>query len=59
MTSVQWGILAGALLIAAPVIVMKIKDTTSLEEDLKDTDETVADVAPVAAPEHKKHEAVA
>ena len=42
------------MLIAAPVIVMKIKDTTSLEEDLKDTDETVADVAPVAAPEHKK-----
>lgn len=33
---------------------MKIKDTTSLEEDLKDTNETVADVAPVAAPEHQK-----
>lgn len=52
--AINWAILAGALLIAAPVIVMKIKDTTSLEEDLKDTNETVADVAPVAAPEHQK-----
>lgn len=42
-----WGLLAGALLFAAPVIFLKIKDTVSIEEDLKFSDETVADVAPV------------
>lgn len=39
-----WGLLAAALLIAAPIIFLKIKDTVPLEEDLKFSDETVDDV---------------
>lgn len=39
-----WGLLAGALLIAAPIIFLKIKDTIPIEEDLKFSDETVEDV---------------
>ncbi len=39
-----WGTLAGSLLIAAPVIVMKIQDHVSIEEDLKFSDETIEDV---------------
>ena len=42
----NWGLLVGSLVIAAPVIWLKVKDTTSLEEDLKFTDETKADVLP-------------
>ncbi|KAJ9629264.1 hypothetical protein H2204_008904 [Knufia peltigerae] len=45
----NWGLLAGSLLIAAPVIWIKVKDTTDIEEDLKFSDETVADVAPASA----------
>jgi hypothetical protein len=41
-----WGLLAGSLIIAAPVIFMKVQDTTSLEEDLKFSDETIEEVAP-------------
>ena len=39
-----WGLLAGGLLIALPVILLKIKDSVSVEEDVKFTDETVEDV---------------
>lgn len=39
-----WGLLAGALIFAAPIIWMRISDTVPLEEDLKFSDETVADV---------------
>ena len=39
-----WGLLAGGLLFALPVILFKIKDTVTVEEDLKFSDETVADV---------------
>lgn len=39
-----WGLLAAALVFAAPIIWTRIKDTVPLEEDLKFTDETVADV---------------
>ncbi|RVX74568.1 hypothetical protein B0A52_01694 [Exophiala mesophila] len=46
--AVNWGLLSGSLLIAAPVIWIKVKDTTDLEEDLKFSDETIADVAPVS-----------
>src|SRR5690606_34735801 len=42
----QWGLVAGALVFAAPVIFLRIKDTVSVEEDLKFSDETVEDVAP-------------
>ncbi|KAL2016981.1 hypothetical protein VTK56DRAFT_2700 [Thermocarpiscus australiensis] len=41
-----WGLLAGSLVIAAPVIWIRIKDTVTLEEDLKFSDETVEDVLP-------------
>ncbi|KAF4780714.1 major facilitator superfamily transporter [Colletotrichum scovillei] len=40
-----WGCLAGALVIGAPIIFLKIKDTVTVEEDLKFSDETIADVA--------------
>lgn len=33
-------------MIAAPIIFLRITDSVSLEEDLKFSDETVADVAP-------------
>jgi hypothetical protein len=45
----NWGLLAGSLLIAAPVIFMKVQDTVPLEEDLKFSDETFAEVAPTEA----------
>lgn len=45
----SWGVLTGSLLIAAPVIWFKIKDTTSIQEDLKFSDETYEDVAPASA----------
>ncbi|KAK0634396.1 major facilitator superfamily domain-containing protein [Bombardia bombarda] len=46
MFGATWGLLAAALVFAAPVIWLKIKDTVTIEEDLKFSDETVADVAP-------------
>ena len=45
----NWGLLAGSLLIAAPVIFMRVTDTTSIEDDIKFSDETVEEVAPVSA----------
>ena len=39
-----WVLLAGSLVIALPVMILKIKDTVPLEEDLKFTDETIEDV---------------
>lgn len=39
-----WALLAGGLLFALPVIWLKVKDTVSVEEDLKFSDETMADV---------------
>ena len=47
-----WGCLAASLLIAAPVIFMRIQDTVSIEEDLKFSDETIEDV--IAGPKDKK-----
>ncbi|KAL2117301.1 hypothetical protein VTJ04DRAFT_9469 [Mycothermus thermophilus] len=41
-----WGLVAGALVIAAPVIFLRIKDTVSIEEDLKFSDETAEEVGP-------------
>lgn len=41
----SWGLLAGSLLIAFPVLYMRVTETTSVEEDLKDSDETFADIA--------------
>ena len=42
----NWGLLAGSLVVAAPVIWLKITDHVSIEEDLANTDETIADVLP-------------
>lgn len=39
-----WGLLAGSLIIALPVMILQIKDTVPLEQDLKFTDETIDDV---------------
>ncbi|KAI1855218.1 hypothetical protein JX265_006641 [Neoarthrinium moseri] len=52
-----WGVCAGALLIAGPIIFLRIPDTVSIEEDLKFSDETVEDVAPQAVLEEKKADA--
>ncbi|KAF4507079.1 hypothetical protein G6O67_005754 [Ophiocordyceps sinensis] len=41
---VTWGLLAGSLVFALPVIFFKIKDHVSVEEDLKFSDETIEDV---------------
>jgi len=46
-----WGLLAGSLVVAIPVIFMKIKDHISVEEDLLFSDETLQDVLPVGHPE--------
>ena len=45
----NWGLLAGSLIIAVPVIFSKIQETVPLEEDLKFSDETFAEVAPAEA----------
>lgn len=39
-----WALFTAGLLIAAPVIFMKIQDTVATEEDLKFSDETLSDV---------------
>ena len=39
-----WALLAGSLVIALPVMLKTIKDTVPLEEDLKLSDETAAEV---------------
>ncbi|KAK7534115.1 major facilitator superfamily domain-containing protein [Phyllosticta citribraziliensis] len=41
-----WGLLGGSLIIAAPLIWLKIKDHVNLADDLRFTDETASDVAP-------------
>ena len=39
-----WGLLIVSLLVASPVIFTRIKDTVTMEEDLKFSDETIEDV---------------
>lgn len=39
-----WALLGGSLICALPVIWFRIKDTVSVEEDLKFSDETVEEV---------------
>jgi len=43
-----WALLGGSLLIAAPLIWTKIRDTVPIEDDLKFTDEIYEDVKPLA-----------
>lgn len=45
----NWGLLLGSLLIAAPVIIWKVQETTLLDDDLKFSDETAQDVVPTSA----------
>lgn len=47
----NWGLLLGALLLAAPVIFLKIRDSVPVEEDLKFSDETLSDVRPIIVSE--------
>lgn len=42
----NWALLAGALIIAAPVVMFKISDHNDIEDDLIVTDETIEDVIP-------------
>lgn len=42
----NWGLLLFSLLCASPVIWFRVKDHVSVEDDLKGTDETLADVLP-------------
>lgn len=49
-----WGLLAGSLVVAAPVMLWKIQDTIPLEQDLKFSDETVADVVGHTTTEHEE-----
>ncbi|KXT09399.1 hypothetical protein AC579_8489 [Pseudocercospora musae] len=54
-----WALLAGSLVIALPVMLMQIRDTVPIEEDLKFTDETLADVKgarPVGSMSHDVEE---
>ncbi|MBE7181749.1 MAG: hypothetical protein INR71_11190, partial [Terriglobus roseus] len=39
-----WGLLAGSLICALPLILVKVRDTVPIEEDLKFSDETVEEV---------------
>ncbi|KAH8645239.1 MFS general substrate transporter [Alternaria alternata] len=48
MFASNWGLLAGSLIIALPVILWKVEDTVAIEKDVAFTDETVAEVAPKA-----------
>ncbi|PNY22488.1 UNC93-like protein [Tolypocladium capitatum] len=47
----NWVLLSVSLVIAAPVIFLKIRDNVDVEDDLKGTDETIADVLPAGHPE--------
>ncbi|KAF7562280.1 hypothetical protein G7046_g1876 [Stylonectria norvegica] len=47
----NWALLGAALIFAAPVILLKIRDHVDTEEDLKGTDETLADVLPSGHPD--------
>lgn len=40
-----WALCAGGLVIALPLLIFKIRDTTPIEEDLKFSDETYEEVA--------------
>ena len=48
-----WGLLAGSLVLALPVILLKVRDHVPLEDDLKFTDETAADVVATVETEGK------
>ncbi|KAK7415553.1 hypothetical protein QQX98_005799 [Neonectria punicea] len=47
----NWALLGASLVFAAPVILLKIRDHVTTEDDLRGTDETLADVLPQGHPE--------
>lgn len=47
----NWALLSFSLVCASPVIFMTIQDHVTVEEDLKFSDETLADVVPIGHPE--------
>lgn len=47
----NWALLSGSLVIATPIIWLRIKDHVSVEEDVANTDAVIADVVPVTHPE--------
>lgn len=47
----NWALLSASLVVAAPVILLKIRDHIDTEEELKGTDATLADVLPQGHPE--------
>ncbi|KAJ4245871.1 hypothetical protein NW757_009726 [Fusarium falciforme] len=49
----NWVLLSVSLVVAAPVILLKIRDHVDTEDDLKGTDETLADVLPAGHPEKR------
>ncbi|KAI1279770.1 major facilitator superfamily domain-containing protein [Xylaria sp. FL0933] len=51
---VTFGICAFSILVASPVIWLRIKDHTDIEEDLKFSDETIENVAPPALLDEKR-----
>lgn len=50
----NWVLLCASLICAAPVVFLRIKDHVPVEEDLKDTDETLQDVLPPELLERKR-----
>lgn len=42
----NWGLLAGSIVVAAPLVFLRIKDHVSLEQDLEGTGETASDILP-------------
>jgi hypothetical protein len=55
MFASNWALLAGSLVIALPVILWKVEDSTSLEKDIAFTDETIEEVAPKAIVTEHRH----
>ena len=41
-----WGLLAGSLVVALPLVLTRVQDHVPIEEDLRLSDETYAEVAP-------------
>ncbi|KAF4591540.1 membrane protein [Ophiocordyceps camponoti-floridani] len=52
---VTWGLLAGSLVFALPVVLYKIKDHVPVEDDLKFSDETIDDVIVGPGEKEKTH----
>ncbi|CDK25878.1 unnamed protein product [Kuraishia capsulata CBS 1993] len=55
MWASSWGILCGSLVFAIPVIFFRIKETTDLESDLLESDETLADIKPITSAVSSSH----